>query len=694
VGSAPSPSQSEATPSPERAATDAVGSKKRNTNDRGEPISDNRSCQVNVLNAAQIQHVTQILEEVHGVQFCATTAQRRNGFFTFLGEFRDVKVEVMVVDHPDPEPASNVAFREIQARRGQPTGGASATIFREQLRVNENQPYLDLITMTLPADIRGTPATAHVIIQEVHPGQRPAAELFDELAEHCKRMPFSPPVPQLIALAHGLFKLVGLVHRDGMAYGADPRSFCLLSDMKDGHGKKAATRVIDIEGNPVVLLLGDATHVLQDGFEYQEKARTCQSAQTEEQQRTKRAKNSVTAVGGSRPQRTSLRLAETKSIMTWLEIEQVWKKNSSNGMQRCDVGSAQSADIGRICGSIIHILTGNTGDNNNTFWQSDEQNKTPLHLQLLQYCLERNPGVEECPVDLGPVFERLDSKHQLLIRFLAETRGMTADTALDHILLKEFQQPKNEYAQGLDSAPESARKSLLLCAPLMKAINEKTLHYFVEGGRMWWKGKEKKKLSTWLVYSWIDDSKGQRWVRGLYTAEKGKAGDIAAIYRNRIVSDLEMNLIIVTHVLLFPSNRGTQHVGFDGTPRGIGCEQKAIDSWTLGSLINSVRDETSRSAEPWNCSREWHPEWRSLSTDKSVANPLPPSTSMGLILSKDVNPYTQLLYAYNWRKEEDKSLNKLPQDKSNTNNLAQLARESGRKTEEADRRKGQRSLRR
>jgi hypothetical protein len=67
---------------------------------------------------------------------------------------------------------------------------------------------------------------------------------------------------------------------------------------------------------------------------------------------------------------------------------------------------------------------------------------------------------------------------------------------------------------------------------------------------------------------------------------------------------------------------------------------------------------------------------------------------MGLILSKDVNPYTQLLYAYNWRKEEDKSLNKLPQDKSNTNNLAQLARESGRKTEEADRRKGQKSLRR
>ena len=598
------------------------------------------------------------------------------------------------MDHSDPEPASNVAFREIQARRGQPTGGASKAIFRELLRVNENQPFLDLITVMLPAHIRGT---AHVIIQEVHPGQWPAAELFDALAEECKKNPFSPPAQQLIALAHGLLTLVCQLHEGQMAYCADPRRFCLLSDMKDGHGKEAAASVTDINGNPVVLLLGDATHVLQDGFKYQAKARTCQQAQTEGQPRNKRA-NVFTAAAG-RQQLSSVRLSLKDSYITWLDIQQEWASSgnfltiipesgqarlgctssgscNSNDMQCCNIGMAQSADIGRICGSIISILTGNTGDNlnNNKFWQADEQNEAPHHLQLLQYCLEHNTGVEECPVEVGSVFDNLDSQHRQLICFLAETRGMTANTALKHSLWTEFQRPKNEYPQGLDSAPPAAREALLLCDPLMKAIKERTLHYFVEGGIVRWKSRDRKRLSTWLVYTWIDDAKGQRWVRGLYTAEKGSKGDLAAIYRNRIVTNLELNRIIVTHVLTFPSNKGTQYAGFDGTPRGIGCEQKAIDLWTLGSYINSVRDETSTCTERVNCGREWEPEWKSFSTDKSVAKPPPPSTSMGLILLTDVDSYAQLLYSYNWKKEEVKSLGSV----SANNHLTQLARESGR----------------
>jgi hypothetical protein len=206
----------------------------------------------------------------------------------------------------------------------------------------------------------------------------------------------------------------------------------------------------------------------------------------------------------------------------------------------------------------------------------------------------------------------------------------------------------------------------------MKAINERTLHYFVEGGIVRWKSRDRKRLSTWLVYTWIDDAKGQRWVRGLYTAEKGSKGDLAAIYQNRIVSNLELDRICATHVLQFPGNRGTEYIGFDGKPRGIGYEQGNIDSWTLGSCINSVRDETNSCTVRTNCHREWDPEWKTLSSDRTVAKQ-PVAACMALLLSREVDAYTELLYAYDWNKQESRSL----ATASGSNPLAQLAGESG-----------------
>jgi hypothetical protein len=120
-----------------------------------------------------------------------------------------------------------------------------------------------------------------------------------------------------------------------------------------------------------VLLLGDATHVVQKVFEYQAKdqakVRTCQPAQTEEQPCKKRARPEALSQRreNANHNESSFRLAERdpNTGMTWLEIERRWKKcGGCNGMQSRDMGMAHSADIGNIFGSVICILTGNTGD--------------------------------------------------------------------------------------------------------------------------------------------------------------------------------------------------------------------------------------------------------------------------------------------------------------------------------------------
>jgi hypothetical protein len=272
------------------------------------------------------------------------------------------------------------------------------------------------------------------------------------------------------------------------------------------------------------------------------------------------------------------------------------------------------------------------------------------------------------------VFEKLNLQHQNLIHLLAYISAnlksdITAESVLGQPLFEGFEPPMSEYPHGLDSAPETTRGPLSECVPLMQAIDARVIHYFVDGGTIDWRGRDEKKLCTWLVYRWTED---QGWDRALFTAEKGKKGAIGAIYQNRLLSNLEADLVSNTHTLEVPCNRGCNWVGFDGLPRAVDAEQENMAKWTLGCYANSVRDQTNSGTNGINCTRDWDPDWKQYSADRSVAKPLT-EARMALKLLNDVDAYVPLLYTYDWIKEKRKTA-----DPKTSTSLVFLAQDSGR----------------
>ena len=553
--------------------------------------TESESSQGTDVTDAQFQNVLEKLSPYFSIDMNSlVNVKKEDGFISVCGTYRGVKTDLMVVDRLDPDPDTNGAFREMQARGGNPRND-DEMIFRTQFQYNEKQPWLDLITVKVQG------RTAHVIIQEVFPDQRPAAELFDALAAECGASPFRPPMAKLTALVHGLLVLIRKLHQGGMAYGADPRR-CLLSSLKNGHGKKAAAHVLDENGDPVALLLGNATHVQQNGFKFHDKSRTERSQQAQAVRSvhvTKRAKAVLKGALAASSGRSSQRLAAKEQNITWPDIilEHRVEVNSN-------IKELQAADIGRICNLMVNILKGSHGDNCNA-WPAIPRSKDLIHIQLLKHCLEGNPGVtaeslrEHC--GCGPVadsqslessytklvFEKLNLQHQNLIHLLAYISAnlksdITAESVLGQPLFEGFEPPMSEYPHGLDSAPETKRGPLSECVPLMQAIDARVINYFVEGGTIDWRGREEKKLCTWLVYRWTEE---EGWDRALFTAEKGKKGAIGAIYQNRLLSNLEADLVSTTHTLEVPCNRGCNWVGFDGLPRAVDAEQENMAKWTL-----------------------------------------------------------------------------------------------------------------
>jgi len=637
-----------------------------------------RQSSKDILSDVQIDAV---MEEFNGEFIDCTFSERKDGFFIFIGTFRGVPAEIRIVDHLDASACSNPAFRELQVRRGK-RQSHSDIMCRQLLQFNENQDELDVFTLPLRE------GTAYAIILEVFPGQRPAAGLFDDLAEKCRASPFRPPLAQLTALAHGMLTLLRKFHQGGMALGADPRRVFLLADIKNGHGKTVAAHVLDERENPIALLLGDATHVQQEHFKYNFKYRT---------------EHHRPVQGTLRPHgrvRISQRLVAKQSSTSWSDIREMWRSNGDcltflgdSNSQYSNIKEAQAADIGRMSGLIVNILKGSAGNNIDKFWQRQDKSGIPIHLQLLKYCLlDENPGVTKesletlcgCNADADPpslqlVYSNLDSQYQDLIQLVAmmSNSDITAEAALNDVLFDsgKFKPPKSEYQLGLDSAPATERGIFLTCEPLMKAIAEKTQHYFAPGGTMQWKGGFKKRISVWLVFTWREKNGREVWDRALFTAEKGTAGDLGAIYQNRIVSLIHRDRISPTHLLTIPGNLNCPFAGLDGMPRSINAEQENIDGWTLGSYINSCRDEKSQNTLGVNCRREWDPEYKTFYADKTVSKP-PTSARMALVLLKDMDAYTQLLYSYNWKKEEDRHDRKSEQ-KTNRSMMEQLAGESG-----------------
>ena len=495
-----------------------------------------------------------------------------------------------------------------------------------------------------------------------------------------------------------------------MAYCADP-SCCLLSSLKNGHGKTAAAHVLDEQGQPVALLLGPATHVQQkdlkfDGESSEERSRLAQAASSVSV--TKRARKTLQGAVGAISERSSQRVAAKEQNIAWPDILNQHSKRGSG--VNPDIEKLQAADIGGIFKLMVNILKGRQGDNDNA-WQANPDSTDSIRIQLLKYCLEGNPAVNEISLrdhrGCGSVeglkqgegslqirqpveallesghkdleFRNLNPQHRKLLHLLAYISknlksGITADSVLEQfsLLFEDFKPPTSEYPHGLDSAPAATREPLSQCAPLMRAIEEGVIHYFVEGVAILWRGQEVTTISIWLVYTWKEDKK--EWDRALFTAEQASKNAIVAIYKNRLLLAIEQGYVSTTHALVLPCRSGSDWVGFDGKPRAVDAERKNMASRTLACYANSVRDANNQGTAGINCTREWDPDWRQYSTDRSVANP-PTDARMGLKLLKDVDAYVPLLYRYDWNKEHERK------ERAKTSSaLEALAQECGKRS--------------
>jgi hypothetical protein len=106
---------------------------------------------------------------------------------------------------------------------------------------------------------------------------------------------------------------------------------------------------------------------------------------------------------------------------------------------------------------------------------------------------------------------------------------------------------------------------------------------------MQWKGGSTKRISVWPVSTWREKKGREVWDRALFSAERGTAGDLGAIYQNRIVSHIHRDRISPTHLLTIPDNLNCPIAGLDGMPRSIDAEQEILTGFpesTLGSLVD------------------------------------------------------------------------------------------------------------
>jgi hypothetical protein len=215
-------------------------------------------------------------------------------------------------------------------------------------------------------------------------------------------------------------------------------------------------------------------------------------------------------------------------------------------------------------------------------------------------------------------------------------------------LFDTIDEPSNQLPEGLESAPANRRDDLLACVPLMKALREKTQHYYVEGKpTISWGRGQKRLISVWLVYT-RNEAKGNLPYRSVRAAEPGKTGDLVALYDERLNRDPTMTKFLdVCYTLRIPNVGECPHM--DGKGRALMDAPRRVQQSKVGMYLNSTKDAAGTVEKPPNCSRLWDPDWKGLGRDSF---PVPDNTRMGLGLIKNVEQYDQLEYNYDWYKHE------------------------------------------
>jgi hypothetical protein len=181
-------------------------------------------------------------------------------FIVFIGTFRHVRIELKIAAQKNPHPCENNAFHEVEMRNYEQNEFNGCTVWREAFAIDETVKGLDVLSFHLNDSI------VYGVIHEKELCR--ANVLIDGLSAKC---PMDPPLKDILFLLRGTLTLIKWLHTNDMA-GCGPLKNFLLSERKDGHGKKAAAWVRH-DDRSFVLLLGDAVHVQMADYEYH--SRTC-----------------------------------------------------------------------------------------------------------------------------------------------------------------------------------------------------------------------------------------------------------------------------------------------------------------------------------------------------------------------------------------------------------------------------------
>ena len=574
-----------------------------------------------------------------------TGESESNGRFLMLwARFRHVSVVVKITHELD------AAFRELLARDGK-LGEFGLQLYPQLLPFDENLPDSELDVLQMPCNGKNVFA----VIEEVQAHH--AAAMFDALSQEWRAKPAEGTVIRTSCLILALLKVLNFLHARRKAYGGDPRD-CKLSRLEDGYHKRAPAYVEHL-GEVYSLLLGGADHLIdlsapctfstQESSNAEQKRRRATPRSSAVWEKSQRASSSAV--------RTSLRRIGSNASIPARVVRETLIGSGHAAQSDFNIAKAQRDDLRKAAMAVLNAILGRTGQG--TVVAGEWRGACDLFRVWLETLSDdefrnmtgiscRNPVADalchhsmNTPTQFKALFE--------LLALLLGEAPLDAKEVLDSNPFSGMAVPSNAYPDGLESAPEAVRNDLRACPPLMRRIEDRVLHMYVAGRTLEWNKNQKTLIPVWLVYTWEQNK--TKLCRSLFTAAEGKLGNLGAIYHSPLVTDDALTIYLSkVHFLQFPACKTVM----DGRPRAFDDTPKAVAAGEVAQYANSSQNETGCHTRMANCTRDWHPEWKSLDTTRSAR--IKDDAAMGLRLTRNVDKYEELLYPYTWGKYDSDHL--------------------------------------
>ena len=486
--------------------------------------------------------------------------------------------------------------------------------------------------------------------------------VFDAIVGDVNKGPLLIQVERIASLLRAILKLLGKLHERGIAYGGKPEN-CLLSSVKNGHGMTWSAW-IEFNGQKFAVELGSAAYSMEQGADYH--IATCQMLGQEGNARRK----ARLCTDGSKPRlgcrvsgRTHNKCSLSQDCIQAIlrgELRILTGRDaevSQQGGLACCGGipcgkQAQALDIRRLARAIGCLLSG--GKIKQDVWGF----KGETAEQLLEYIMKEwdlreifgSEPSEDRQKFWADEFGKLPDDHQSLLKILTlmlTDKAPNAEALSNYPLLQKFDVKPSEYPKGLESAPEELRDSLRQCEALLKGIASKQLHYYVQGQEKYpWKGGWIRMLGVWLVYEEKSDGS---FCRSVKSSVEGGKGDGVSRYKDPWTLD-PCDVRDKRHMHQLPCNR---HIQMDGKPRGREAAPKAVENMAVGCFLDSCKTATGELQNKINCKRDWSEDWVTLTKKYNGSPENLKDVYFILVLKHPVQAYENLLYDYDWGRNEE-----------------------------------------